>query len=152
MLINKMKFKNKTKSTGFTLILSLIVVSAILTVGFGVSGIIIKQMIFSSIGRESDIAFYAADTGIECALYWDKEKAFDSPTYSIDCANTTISGSMVASTTSFILNFSNGSCSSLSVDKSSVVSPKTKIEAKGYNVGCSASFSNKVERALRVSY
>ena len=152
MLINKMKFKNKTKSAGFTLILSLIVVSAILTVGFGVSGIIIKQMIFSSIGRDSDVAFYAADTGIECALYWDKEKAFDSTTYSIDCANITINGSMVASTTSFILNFSNSSCVSVLVDKSSIVSPKTKIEAKGYNVGCLSTFSNKVERALRVSY
>lgn len=33
--------------------------------------ILYKQLVLSTADRESQIAFYAADTGMECAYYWD---------------------------------------------------------------------------------
>ncbi|MBP6974599.1 MAG: hypothetical protein KBB54_01510 [Candidatus Pacebacteria bacterium] len=58
---------------GFTLFLSLIVSSLLLAIGVSLSTIILKQLVFSSSGSESQIAFYAADSGAECAIYWDRK-------------------------------------------------------------------------------
>lgn len=64
--------KNKTISkNGSVLILALIMASILLSVGMGISNIALKEIKLSSIGNESGKAFYMADTGAECALYWD---------------------------------------------------------------------------------
>jgi hypothetical protein len=60
------------RKNGFALLLSLIVTSILLTVGLGVSEIAFREILLSSFGNQSEIAFYAAETGLECALYWDK--------------------------------------------------------------------------------
>lgn len=57
---------------GFALLLSLIVTSILLVVGLGVSGVAFREIQLSGFGNQSEIAFYAAETGLECALYWDK--------------------------------------------------------------------------------
>src|SRR3990167_7483874 len=56
---------------GFTLLLAAIVSSIVLAVGAAIFGIAQKQVLLSAIGRDSQFAFYAADTAAECALYWD---------------------------------------------------------------------------------
>src|SRR3989338_2338056 len=61
----------KTGEAGFTLLLAALVGSIVLAIGSSIFVIAQKQLILSSIGRESQFAFYAADTGAECALYWD---------------------------------------------------------------------------------
>jgi len=43
----------------------------ILAVGVSIISIALKQLSISTLGRESQYAFYAANTGAECALYWD---------------------------------------------------------------------------------
>ena len=62
--------RNKSKK-GSVLILALIMASILLSVGMGISNIALKEIKLSSIGNESGKAFYMADTGAECALYWD---------------------------------------------------------------------------------
>ena len=57
---------------GFALLLSLIVTSILLVVGLGVSDVAFREIQLSSFGNQSEIAFYAAETGLECGLYWDK--------------------------------------------------------------------------------
>lgn len=61
------------KSRGFTLFIALIVSSLLLAIGFSLSTIILKQLVFANSGKESQLAFYAADSGSECALYWDRK-------------------------------------------------------------------------------
>lgn len=61
------------KNAGFTLFISLIVSSLLLAIGFSLSTIILKQLVFANSGKESQLAFYAADSGAECALYWDRK-------------------------------------------------------------------------------
>ena len=65
------KHSHKEKQRGFTLLLAALVASIVLAVGAAIFGIAQKQITLSAIGRDSQFAFYAADTAAECALYWD---------------------------------------------------------------------------------
>jgi len=56
---------------GFTLLLASLAASIALSLGSSIFSISSKEVQLSSIGRDSQFAFYAADTAAECALYWD---------------------------------------------------------------------------------
>jgi len=56
---------------GYALILSIVVSSVVLSIGLSLLNIVQKEIILSATGRDSQFAFYAADGGVECALYWD---------------------------------------------------------------------------------
>lgn len=60
-----------TRKKGFTLLFAVLVSVLVLAVGASIISIALKQVILSGAGRESQFAFYAANTGVECALYWD---------------------------------------------------------------------------------
>ncbi len=57
-------------SRGFTLLLSILVVSMILSVALGITSIVIKENQLATLVRESEAAFHAADKGIDCALFY----------------------------------------------------------------------------------
>ena len=59
------------RQRGFTLLLAALVASITLALGSAIFEIAQKEVTLSSVGRDSQYAFYAADTGAECALYWD---------------------------------------------------------------------------------
>lgn len=63
--------KNKDRKKGFTLLFAVIISTLVLAVGASIISIALKQVILSGVGRDSQFAFYAANTGIECALYWE---------------------------------------------------------------------------------
>ncbi len=65
------KTYNLRAQRGFTLLLAALVASIVLSVGAAIFGIAQKQLTLSALGRDSQFAFYAADTAAECALYWD---------------------------------------------------------------------------------
>lgn len=56
---------------GFTLPLTLILSVIILTISAGISIILAKELYFSRLSRQSQIAYYAADNGLMCALMID---------------------------------------------------------------------------------
>jgi len=66
-----MKYFKSKKNTGFTLLFSSLVVSILMSIGFTISNITLSQLLLSSSGRESQFAFYNADTGVECAMYYE---------------------------------------------------------------------------------
>lgn len=63
--------RRRAANSGFTLLLAALVSSIVLAVGAAIFGIAQKQVLLSAVGRDSQFAFYAADTAAECALYWD---------------------------------------------------------------------------------
>src|SRR3989344_3435689 len=65
------KLQARAYSRGFTLLLAALVASLVLTIGLAIVSIARKSVNLSSIGRDSQFAFYTADTASECALYWD---------------------------------------------------------------------------------
>lgn len=69
MLNNYFKFKNK--KAGFSVLFASLIGSLVLSIGLAILSIALKQILLASAGRESQRAFYAADTGIECALFLD---------------------------------------------------------------------------------
>jgi hypothetical protein len=64
------------KNRGMTLFIAMVIMGVLLLVSFAVVNIAVKSTLFAGAGRDSQYAFYAADSGIECAEYWDSK--FDS--------------------------------------------------------------------------
>ena len=74
-LFSKIK-DSKAGSRGFTLLLAALVASIVLALGTSIYTLAQKQVLLSALGRDSQFAFYAADTAAECALYWDFRYAY----------------------------------------------------------------------------
>jgi type II secretory pathway pseudopilin PulG len=58
------------QSPGFALLMTIVVVSVIISIGLTVLDLSIKQIRLSTNAKDSEIAFHAANSGIECAQYW----------------------------------------------------------------------------------
>jgi len=64
------KLKASISSTGgFVLLFAVLVASIVSAAGLGISHILLKQIILTSMQRDSQVAFFAADAGIECGRY-----------------------------------------------------------------------------------
>lgn len=75
-LLKKIKsIPNKTLKRGITLLIAVIAVSALFLIAMAISDISYKEQVISYSGRDSKVAFYAADLGMECALYYDLKGA-----------------------------------------------------------------------------
>jgi hypothetical protein len=70
MTTNRRAGKGK-REAAFVLLYAVMTSTIILAVGVSIISIALKQLAISTVGRESQYAFYAANTGAECALYWD---------------------------------------------------------------------------------
>jgi Tfp pilus assembly protein PilX len=155
--------RHKTQDTkGFTLFLAMIVTATLLLVAAGVATIAVRQSLISTAGRESQIAFYAADTGMECALFWDVKNPSGNNT-----AFATSTGTMIhcnrdvnnagnewvvggSSQSVFTMTFApDPYCAVVRVTKQA--NGATLIESRGYNT-CSTSNPRRVERAVRARY
>lgn len=64
------KIKNNKK--GASLLLTLLIVSAVLSIAFGISGLSLGEIKISRDTPKSLIAYYAAEAGIECQMYADR--------------------------------------------------------------------------------
>lgn len=148
---------------GFTLLLAALVSSIVLALGAAIYALAVKELELSSLGRDSQYAFFAADTGAECALYWDIRHDFASttaPTSPITCAgNNSIAVTHTALTpypVTFNFQFeSSGYCTAVSVTKSqsgSIIS--TTIHADGYSASCANYTTNNrtLQRSVELHY
>ena len=141
---------------GFALLYSVLIASVLLAIGLAIFNITIKELLLSSLGRDSQFAFYAADTGAECALFWDfKGNSFaTSSESSIACTGTIIEGmggKGYGVPSVFTLDFApEPYCAIVSVTKYGSPS-KTIIESRGYKT-CDTTNPRRVERAIRATY
>ena len=145
----------KKNNSGFILPLAVLITSIILSMSFTIFILVFSSIKFSALGRDSQVAFYAADGGVECALFWDiKFNAFDptNPRGTVDCAEK--EDVPVTENPAGVFSFSltglpNGSCAEVEIDKSEF--PVTVVRSRGHNT-CDAGRSDRAERALEVSY
>lgn len=63
-------FLQSNSQSGFALLMSLIVVTVLISIGLSVLELSIKQVQLSTNARDSEIAFHAANAGMECSRYW----------------------------------------------------------------------------------
>lgn len=167
-----------TRSRGFTLLLAALVASIVLSLGASVFSIAQKQVTLSSIGRDSQYAFYAADTAAECALYYDiRFQAFGSTTpasTAIVCdkasdgsdltVNTTVTSNGTHATSTFAMDFfsrnvvagtvsSTMNCAEVTIAKNPTA-PHTVIHADGYSTSCAAveTSPRSLQRSVELRY
>lgn len=67
----------KNKQRGIALLISVLVSSIFFVIAAAVFKIAFIEYVLSSTGKDSQFAFYSADTGAECALYWDGKYSLD---------------------------------------------------------------------------
>lgn len=148
-------FLNKAgghKKKGVALLIALLISSVALAVGVGVYNRSYKELVISSFWKQAQIAFSAADAGLECAMYWDKNKT-PSPT----CFNGPL-GTWNPTQNLPLASFSDipvgDGCVSVTIEKGLAtdgVTTITTIKSRGRNT-CSSNVLRLVERAVGVQY
>ena len=68
------------KESGFALLITLIVVGVVLSVGLSILDLSIRQVRLSTNAKESELAFHAANAGMECARYWRRASSSEMET------------------------------------------------------------------------
>ena len=170
-LVKGQRLKVNSCSSGFTVLFAVLIGSLIFSLGIAISQLSIKEIVLSSTGKQSETAFFAADTGVECALYWDfrigreEEDEFVFPSYdgevgdgldSIVCNGepevdiSPVRSDSTAATSTFELTFVPSGCAEVIVGKTRTGS--TVIESRGRNECGEGVNPGRVERALRVRY
>lgn len=146
---------------GFALLFAIIASSLLLSTAVAIWNLALREVVLSSYGRESQIAFYAADTAAECALYWDIKGSFATsstatPSTVPSCGDLVViddfqTNSRAATTT---FSITSGTCASVIVakhDPEGDGTSVTTIESFGHNV-CLTSDPMRVERGFKISY
>ena len=59
------------QTRGFTIFFAMLVGSLSLAVGLAIYDLAVREIDLSAAANQSQYAIYAADAGVECALYWD---------------------------------------------------------------------------------
>lgn len=157
------------KKRGFALLIAVIFMSVMLAFGLALASLSYKQQILASIATQSQYAFYAADAGLECALYADQQLgtlAYNSDPSAVAPAITCggdlpISASILSQTAAQWVIFNRLSldsgtrCADITAYKPSA-SGVTYIFSQGYDVSCSTVTSpggaRFVARGINVHY
>lgn len=167
---------------GYTLLFAIIVSSIVLSVAVFIISSSRRQLILSSMAKDSTLAMYAADGGMQCAVmaYYDKKLETTDSVNSLPCFTTASTETFSydkktkASDTSMNIRdgtvyektikriMPNNTCAIITIawgiDKTTD-NMKTVIDSRGYNLGDYApcSDSNKtnpraIERGIRTQY
>jgi Tfp pilus assembly protein PilX len=136
------KSKIKKNKAGFVILFAVTLAAILLSIALGVANIALTEIKFGTSARDTNNAFFAADSGIEKALFNDN----------------TVDFYPAGSSTNFIvssLGSTGVSCANVTVDKTDP--PTVTIIAKGYNIGsqdglCTSTNPNRVERELKTTY
>ena len=167
------------KEKGFTILFAVLVASLVLALGMGIISLTQKELQLSGAERDSQVAFYASDSGAECAFYWDlKGENFATSSQialygtpdDIKCNNqrlypgsfgeSVIDSDIKSATTKFniLMEKDNprGPCVDVTVTKSqhSTALPDqidTVINARGYNT-CDQNSPRRLERGYSIQY
>jgi hypothetical protein len=173
---NFSNFKKEHSKKGVALLFAIVVSMILFTILAGVLNVALKETIFSTSVKNSNDAFYSADSGVECALYNDKTTSTvfaHNNTGDVSCfGNPSVSVSKTGSTDvpkfDFVVIVPNENfCAKVFVEKTYdpintdpvtfiPILLSTKITSKGYNKGgnnnCDQAGLKSVERVLEVEY
>lgn len=151
--------KKQKGNRGYAILFAVVVIGIISMITIGLSNAAYKQMILSSVAKDSMIAFYQADMAAECALFFDNEEDISNraDNYTFTCANNTLTFKKDSpAVNSYLITppseTSTDKCFRIDITKTvteSLVS--TEINAMGYNI-CNKSSLRTVERSLKIKY
>lgn len=161
-----MQDKKMKKNKGFTLLVAIVTTSLLLIVSFAVVNVALRQLVLASSNQESQYSYYNAESGLECATYWDLKNPGGISAFATDTAPTTITcngqsitgvggGGLANATTTFtITTMVPKGCVIVKVGK--VPTPAssyglTRIESYGYN-NCNPGSIRRYERGIAITY
>jgi hypothetical protein len=153
--------RGSNAQAGFAMLFTVVIISIILALALGIADVTFKQTILSELARDSQLAFYQADSGVECGLYYDlsvgqfpRGSAIAVAPNQITCGSNTASFVSSQSYTDYfvyaedVANQANP-CFTITFDKAS--DPiKNSVSTRGYS-SCQSN-PKQVERALNVTY
>lgn len=168
--------KIRQSKEGATLLIAILMASIMLTVGLGVYHRTYKEIYLASFWKQVQIAFLAADTGFECALYRDlhppiapagavyfatsSSSIVPSPnifscgagTITIDPPTLVTSGIYIYATSTIPIASPNTfSVDVVKITNITVGTTTTKIISRGYNTADTLN-PRRVERGLKIEY
>lgn len=158
---------------GFAMLFTVLIISIILAIAIGISSSSFKQSILSGLVRDSQIAFYQADSATECALRYELQVASSKGRAAPDvpCATLAADGKSITNKTYAQTNASAGTSGYFIYEDSTLsggTGDKTKpcftmifdktdpngaglIQGYGYNT-CDDKNPRRIERAIEVVY
>ena len=144
--------KNIKNNKGFVILFAVTISAILLSIALGVANIALKEVKFGTSARDTNDAFFAADTGIEYALFHDKPSVNSYP-YTLLPGNIQTYSNIIVSG----LGSVGASCAIVSIkkDNTNPLIISTTIIAKGYNIGdalCDSTNSDRIEREIRTIY
>lgn len=148
---------------GFVLLFALVVSAIIFFIGAGIFSISFKELLISSISKESQKSIFAADSGVECGLWADTNDKLDGSLtncFSVDTTN--VFGWAESSSGVYydVYYPESKTCAhvEISYDDTDPQGLKTTIVAQGFNK-CNpengqpiTSYAGLAERVYKVSY
>lgn len=153
-IFSKIK-KNKKENKGFIILFSIIIISIILSIALGIGSIAFQEINFNISSKDSHQAFFNADLGVECALYYDVQNKFPKlgPSEIINCANKVISPTYLGNSSyKFVIPGLIKGCAIVEIVKDNDF---TVIYSKGYNIGdinCATTSPRRIEQSIKVTY
>lgn len=142
-LIYNFQFTRFNSQTGITLLLVVVILSAILTISIGIFNVIYGEILISGEIVDSFIAFYASDEGIEKTLYRDKVQ--NDPLFI--AGGEYCEGDTSCPTITTPISIESGACYKFRIVKTAV----TEIFATG-QYRCGADDLRIVKRGFRLEY
>lgn len=151
-----MKHFTKKLNGGFVILFTILTCAVILLIGFGIVSVATRETVLSSTAREAQSAFYAADAGIECALYAQTNGDFDKLGKDVNCGQTSFKIKNIPFNFDIMLEIPESNqitCARISVFNEGTA---RRVIAQGYNLcnddGEALMLPNLVERVLDIRY
>ena len=120
---NNKAWKNRN-SQGVALLFVVLLTSVLFLIAMGIANVTSKEVAFSIEARDSDLSFFASDTGIECGFYLYKKEpaaftsgaAIPSATYPYTCNNQPLMITLFSGVAIFAVPVGN-QCAQVSIDQ-----------------------------------
>lgn len=139
----------KTKNKGYAILFTMVIVGIISAIALGLASVSYKQLILSSVAKDSQVSFYQADMASECGLYLENQIGVETVGSSWVCGGQT--SGVTPDNSIYILTLDDPNvltpCFNITIDKTG---SNDKITAKGYNI-CNPSNLRTVEREVVVT-
>lgn len=146
------------KQNGYAILFTIVIVSAISVITAGLTNAAYKQLVLSSLAKDSQSAFYKADTAVDCALYADRKNPGEIITNggSWSCGGENLTVNLLEGG-NYTINPTNDTaltpCLRITVTKVAIPGPliETTMSARGYNI-CNLNNIRTVEREIQIKY
>lgn len=147
---------NRNEQQGFVLLFAIVVSAVIFFIGAGIFSIAYKELIISSLGKDSQKSIFMADSAIECALQAYRDGKFDGSLASVsnlNCFEETVDfeNSSETDRTSFTLQLpDDDACARVTIQRET---DKITFFSQGYNKcnnGTPVQFPGLTERVYKV--